>query len=149
RLAGNSRMHCSKQFRNWTRRYYSMSWVGWSRQNCCTKEGYHHRQRIPLSMRSFRILPTRHYYEVQDSTTISELLRYSKPSVLRPLRHSPNCWHITIPRQVWQRRRCTIGITLVKVPSNVQPMWKLSVTCVQGLSCSRHYQRHQSVPDVK
>ena len=39
-----------------------------------------------------------------------------KPSFLRPLRHSPNCWRITTPRQGSWSRRSAIGIKLVNEP---------------------------------
>ena len=51
-----------------------------------------------------------------------------KPSFQRPLRHSQNCWRITIRRQVSLNRLLAIGIKLVKAPSSAQPMWKPSVT---------------------
>ena len=41
---------CSKWFRKWTRRCYSMSWAGSSRQNCSTNGGCRPKQRIPSSM---------------------------------------------------------------------------------------------------
>ena len=39
------------------------------------------------------------------------------------------------------RRQSTIGITLVKAPSNAQHMWKLSLISVKGSRCSRRCPR--------
>src|SRR5262245_12873304 len=124
------------------RQCYSMNWEGSSKRRLCTNEVRHHRQRIPLSTHSFRMLPTRHYYEVQDSTTISGSLRCSKPSFLRRLKDSLNSWRITILKQVSQRKQSPIGITLVKAQPNAQPMWKRLPISGKGSHYSRRSPRH-------
>src|SRR5262245_65710379 len=100
-------------------------------------------------MPSFRMLPTRHYYEVQDRTTISALPRCSNLSFLRLLRHSRNFWHITTLKQGSQSKQSIIGITLGTKLSSVPPMSKRLPISVKGLRCSRHYPRHQREHDAK
>src|SRR5215510_14460325 len=126
-----------------------MSWVGWSRQRLCTNEVYRPRHIISSNMPSFKMLPTRHYYEVQDRTTTSASPRYWRNSSQRRLKDNLNCWRITILRQFSQRRLLAIGTRLVNEPASIQPMWKLSVTCVKGSHCSRRCLRRLNVPSAK
>ena len=58
---------------------------------------------------------TRQHYHQR----IAQVWRHS---FLRPLRQRQNSWRIITRRQVSPRRQSTIGITLVKTPSSVQPM---------------------------
>src|SRR5215813_6802945 len=113
-----------------------MSWVGWSRQRLYTNEVSHHRPRIPLSMPSSKTRRISPCSRARDKDIISELPRCSKPSFLRRLKDSQNCWHITTLKQVSLNRLLAIGIKLVNAPSKGQHMWKLLRTFVKGLSCA-------------
>src|SRR5215470_13874551 len=142
-------MICFKQYHNWTNQHYNENWDDWSKQRLCTNEDSLHRQRTPLSMPSFRMPPLNPCSKARNKDIISALPRCSNRSSQRLLRPSQNSWHIITLKQDWQDKQSPTGTRLVKKPARAQHMWKLSVTCGQGWSCSRHCPRPLSASSEK
>jgi len=145
-LGVSFRMRCSRRSHHWTKPGYSVSWEGSSRRNSCTNEDSLPRQRTSLKHALIQdaayeslLRSTRQQYHQR----IAQVLEAQFPETAQA---SQNCWHITLRKPVSLHRRLAIGRKLVKARSNVQPIWKPSVTSPKAWHCSRHCRRPLSGP---
>ena len=129
--------------------HYSVSWADWSRRRLCTNEVCHHKQPIPSSMRSFRMLPTQSLLKSTRQQYHQRIAQVFEAQFPETAETQPELLAHHYTEAGLQSRRSPIGTRLVNEPSSAQPMWKRSLISVKGWRYSKRCRRPLSVSSEK